>query len=351
MEHEVFAYINSKSILKKSSSGGAYTAIVDAIYSIIEDDSKDNNPVVFGATFDEEFNVIHKAAYNKQECEQFRGSKYVQSKLGSTIKEIEKYLKMGRVVLFTGTPCQIYSIKHYLNNRNIDCNNFYSVDIICHGTPNPKLWKEFKEWLEKKNKSKLKDFSFRYKDAKWKEYAAMAQFENGTKKVNTQDVRLFTALFFTHFIMKEACYNCKFANLDRVGDLTIGDFWGADKVMSTFLNDNRIDTSDGISLILVNSLKGKYLIDIINRISISENKGILKQCHSDKYIKYQNNLNKPISKPSNSKTFWKEFDEKGFEYIINKYGGYNANGKVKFYIKKIMNEIGAVSFVKKIINK
>ena len=339
-----FAYRNKENILNKSSSGGAFTAIVDAMYNI-----NDTKPIVFGVTFDEDLNVVYEAAYSKEECSKFRGSKYVRSSLGNTAELIEELLINNNVVLFTGIPCQVYSIKKRLSKKNLNLDNFYCVDLICHGTPNVKLWNEFKRWLEDKNKSKIKKFSFRYSNSKWKAYPCMAEFENGTRKINTQDVRIFTNLFFTHLGMNEMCYSCKFANMKRVGDLTIGDFWGINDAIPNFTRKHNLPDSHGISLILQNNIKGEKIMKAINETRYTDNKIILEECHTDKYLKHQHNLNKPIEKPIETENFRKDFNNKGFEYIISKYAGYNTKGKVIFTIKKILYNTGTMKYVNKFL--
>ena len=264
MTNKAFAFRNKKDIVNKSSSGGAFTAIVDILF----ENSKNEDIVVFGAAFDENFYVTHQEAKTKEQCAIFRGSKYVHSKLGDTATKIKQYLINGDTVLFSGTPCQVHAIREYLKKYNIDDTKLYCIDIICHGAPNQKLWIDFKKWLEDKNKSKLEEFSFRYSKAKWKDYACMARFRNKVKKINSHDVRLFTELFFTELIMSEKCYSCKFANMNRVGDITLGDFWGIKKVMPNLIKKNNIKDTVGISLVISNNQKGTNIINNIKNKKI-----------------------------------------------------------------------------------
>lgn len=321
-----YAFVNcNKNELNKSSSGGAFSAIVDALYRIEEDAF----PVVLGAAYDEAFRVVHKVAFTREACEKFCGSKYVQSDLQDSFQRVEKCLKDGKTVLFTGTPCQVYAIRSYLGRNKCVTEKFYAVDIICHGTPSPKVWNSYVKWLENRF-GKLEDFSFRYKKAGWRNYPCMAKFSSGKMLTNNLYTQLFTNLFFTHKVLRECCYKCKFSNLKRTGDLTIGDFWGIEDVMPEVLHEGTLKTENGISEILVNSEKGELVLCLMKKNNICI------ECNSDDYIKYQHNLNKPTERPFGTDIFWKEYEEFGFEYILKKYAGYNFKNRIKAVIRTVL---------------
>lgn len=320
---KVYAFRNRKDVLEKSSSGGAFTAIYEAIFS-----SFTGKVSVYGAVFDSAFKVVHQKARNIQECNKFRGSKYVQSDMSGIYPEIQKDLENGDTVLFSGTPCQIYSVKSFCKKKEINTEKLYLIDVICHGTVSPFVWEDFVLWLEKKYGSKLNEFQFRYKKSRWKSYPVMAHFENGKSLINTLDVRLYTELYLTALPLIEKCYCCRFANLDRQSDLSIGDFWGIQKVMPSF------PKGDGTSEILVNTEKGEHLMQIIKQ----QTDVLIEECHSDGYIKYQHNLCNPTSKPKAFDQFQKDYREKGFEYVLRVYGGNTAIGRLKHRIKKFCRE-------------
>ena len=252
----VYAFRNREEVERKSSSGGAFSAVVEAVFNMFGGES---NITVYGATFDDSLNVVHVAAKDIVSCNIFRGSKYIESNIIDCYSKIDEELRKGNVVLFSGTPCQVSAINNYLKHKAVNREKFYIVDILCHGTPSKSLWNDYKEWLEKKNRSKLVDFSFRYKSARWKLYPCMAEFEDGTVKINTQDVRLFTTLFFTGLAYRECCYHCRYANLNREGDITLGDFWGFENVMPVIAKQWNARACQGVSLVLVNSKKGERL--------------------------------------------------------------------------------------------
>lgn len=336
MKQKVFAFKNEKNILKYSSSGGAFWAICETLKNLVEEEGEF---ITYGAAYDSEMNVKHQRAITEQERRRFCGSKYIESDITSVYQQIEEDLLSNRTVLFTGVPCQVFAIKHYCKRKELPLDNLYLVDIICHGVPNRLIWNYYKEWLEKKEKSKLIDFQFRYKGSKWKQYPVRAEFENGKVLVNTHRSRLYTNLFFTALPLREACYHCKFANLERHSDLSIGDFWGIEKVMPKFPRNG------GVSEILVNTRKGESLIHKMKGTEMS--KFHLEECYSKSFLMYQHNLNKPTQKPHELEQFRKDIKSYSFDEILKKYAGNNIKGKVSHCIKKICGELGITPILKR----
>lgn len=330
MPISVYAFINNKDILFKSSSGGAFTAIAKTFFDL--------NPacshIVYGACFDKDFNVVHDAAYTLADCEKFRGSKYVRSTSAPVYEKIEKNLLANKYVLFSGTPCQVAALKKSLKNKNIDTAKLYTIDLICHGSPKPQIWTNYKNWLEKKYKSKICYVNFRHKDENNKSYCLKIKLKNGQVLINTLETSIFRRLFFRGFAFPDGCYKCPFANLNRLGDITLGDFWGIENIFPAFPAKN------GVSEILVNSEKGNILLTNLKN-SLTED-ALLKQCFSDDYIKYQNNLQKPANKPPNYKQFVEDYNKRGFEYVIKKYVGYNISGKIKYILRKFITKLKGV---------
>lgn len=286
-------------------------------------------------------NVIHQRARTEQERRKFCGSKYIESDMTSVYKNIEDDLLADCTVLFTGTPCQVFAVNHYCKRKGLPLDNLYLVDIICHGVPNISIWKSYKKWLEEKEKSKLVDFQFRYKGSRWKQYPVRAVFENGKVLVNTHRSRLYTTLFFTALPLREACYHCKFASLERPSDLSIGDFWGIENVMPNFPKDG------GVSEILVNTEKGESLIQSLKESLRGE--FYIEECHSKKFIEYQHNLNKPTEKPQQIEQFRKDFQTYSFDKILKLYAGNNIRGKILHCTKKLCGELGITPILKQLL--
>lgn len=319
---ESVAYIainNNEKELKNASSGGMFYIL--AKYVI------ENNGVVFGVTYDKELNVIHKYAETLEDCKQFCGSKYVRSDLKNTYKETEKFLKDGRVVLYTGTACQLSGLKSYLGK---EYDNLILCDILCHANPSPKVFKLYKENLEKKYSKKVKDIKFRSKENGWRNQTPIIVFNDNNK---IEENTFFNA-FVKEMINRQSCYSCMFASKSRITDFTIADFWGIEKVKPN------LDSTKGVSLLTVNSEKGKKLLNIFKN-----NTSILEKVDIDIASKYNHFNNVPVHK--NRDKFFKGIENGSINsdniiYTMNKY--------TRVYIvKKILRK--GKRIVKKILKK
>lgn len=330
MPIKVYAFRNKLSVTNKSSSGGAFSAIIETVTEMY---SKETKVVVYGALFDDINNVIHKAAYSLKECEQFRGSKYVKSSIKKEIyQNICKELSDGYAVIFSGTPCQVYALKSYLKRKNINTNTLLLIDLICHGTPNKDIWNDYLKWIENKYNSKVAKISFRDKSIKGKKYCMRIALKNGKVLINRLDTLIYLRLFLEGMILSKGCLRCPFAKLEREGDITLGDFWGVEQVMCDFPSDN------GVSEILVNTTKGMNIIDKIIEKSKTGNGSEIQECISNEYIEYQNNLKRPAAKPKNYDEFWSDYYSRGFDFVIKKYLNYGSIQKIKYYLKNHMFE-------------
>lgn len=279
----------------KSSSGGIFCLIAKEIIN--------RNGVVFGAAFDENFEVKHTYVENEKELKQFMGSKYTQSKIGNTYKDVKDFLDNGKYVLFTGTPCQIEGLKSYLRK---DYEKLYTQDIICHGVPSPKVWKKYLEYQKNRNKEEIKDISFRNKDHGWISYRMKILFNTKTySKDLGQDP--YMQAFLKNICLRESCYNCSFKKKNRVSDITLADYWGIDKVHPK-MNDNK-----GISLVLVNSNKG---IELFNNI---KEKISYKETDLDQAIKYNPALIESAKHCINEMEFINNIDNMEFDKVVKKY--------------------------------
>lgn len=314
----------NNNIRKTSTSGGVYTAISD--YSL------KNSGSVYGAKFDDNFNVIHSKATTHEGREKFKGSKYVQSDLKDIFKDIQYELNNGKDVLFTGTGCQAAGLKNFLNKTHTKSEKLIVNDIICHGTPSPLLWKDYLNFIQVDNK--LVDYSFRYKEKGWRGYNVKAQFENGKVEINTLRLKSFTVLFGSDMALRPSCYNCPFANIKRPSDIMIGDFWGIEKTIP------EIDDNKGISLVLISTPKGKAVYDKI--------RGELEDWESDIKACLQPNLIKPTKMPDKREEFWHDYFEKGFDFVAKKYGGINVQSIVKNNLRRILHSLGLLEHLKKL---
>lgn len=303
----------NESIRMDSTSGGAFTAISDYIL--------DNNGVIFGVSFDDNMHVVHQMAKTIRERDKFKGSKYVQSDLKNVYMEIKQLLKKDIYVLFTGTPCQTAGLSRYLSSSKTE--KLILCDIICHGTPSPLMWREHIKHLEMKMKQTIKEYKFRDKSIGWRGANVTIKFK-GKKIAKYSIAKTFTNLYFSHNIIRPACHNCKYTNLQRTSDITIADFWGIEKHMQDF------DDNKGVSLVFVNTEKGDQVFkNIIKDI-------IVKTSNTNECIQPQ--LKEPTKKSKLRNQFWDDYNLKGYAYVVKRYGGYNIKDKTKNYLRMLIKK-------------
>lgn len=291
-----------------SRSGGVFTAISD---KVLEDGG-----LVYGAAFSENLDVLHIRAENKTTRNQMRGSKYVQSKTDKEIyKEVEKDLKTGKKVLYSGTSCQVAALKAFLN-KNYE--NLITIDVVCHGVPSPKVYKDYLNFWEKRTKKKITSIDFRNK----KSYGWAGHIETiiaGKKRINSC---IWTTLFYQHNILRPSCYVCPYKGLAHPGDITIADYWGIDNALPGF-SDNK-----GVSLVLINTEKGRKYFDDASYMIDAVETNIEKSM--------QTPLKEPFKIPQNREEFWDDYKNFGFGFVVKKYAKNHRVWKVKYIIKKIL---------------
>ena len=239
-------YNKNEEIREKSSSGGIFSLAAEWII--------EQNGVVFGAAFDENFEVCHIAAENEEELSKLRGSKYVQSRLGDAYPKVQQYLENNRKVLFTGTGCQIAGLKKYLNK---DYENLYTGDVLCHGAPSPKIWKMYLEDKKKQYNEPIQKIEFRNKESGWKNFSVNIEFADNQRYCIKFYEDKFMQMFLCNIDLRPSCHNCRFKGFPRISDMTIGDGWGIENYMPD-MDDDR-----GTSVIVVNSLKGKQMLEAV----------------------------------------------------------------------------------------
>lgn len=314
-EPKAYACINNnETIRKQSSSGGIFTLIAEEILN--------QGGVVFGAKFNDNFDVVHSFVEKKNDLKLFRGSKYVQSQIGDCYIKTKEFLENDRYVLFTGTPCQIDGLYSYLQK---DYNKLYTQDIICHGVPSPMVWKKYKDYRKKIDKDIPKNIDFRNKDNGWKNSNLKIQYNetNSYKKDNTKD--MYMKAFLSNLSLRPSCYNCKCKNYNRKSDITLADFWGINYVLPK-MNDNK-----GTSLVIVNSEKGKWLFEKI--------KGKMKyeQVSIEEALKYNPSMVTSAKENPKRKEFFDMLSNSSFDRAVNKC--IPEENIIKKIIKKVLRKI------------
>lgn len=307
------AYTKDLNIRLKSSSGGLFTEIASYII--------DNGGIVFGAALNKNLFVEHISVETIEDLEKLRGSKYVQSTIGNTYKQAKDQLDKGRLVLFTGTPCQINGLYTYLRK---DYDNLITQDIICHGVPSPLVWKQYLKYIENKTGSKPTNISFRDKRNGWQSYSLVFSLENGGEYIESSKDSLFMKAFLSDLCLRPSCYNCKFKSKVRISDFTLADFWGINNVLPEF-NDN-----NGVSLILINSSKAHIILENI------KDRIVLKQVDLDAALRYNPSAYKSSKQPKKRHAFMKNIQSMPFDEIVRKY---TRRSKFKILLSKIKNKI------------
>lgn len=290
------AYNNDIETRMKSSSGGIFTLIAEEILK--------KGGIVFGAVLDESLNVVHKKVTNIAELEELRGSKYLQSDLKNTYREVRELLNNGMVVLFTGTPCQIAGLKTFLEK---EYENLYMQDLICHGVPSKKLWEKYISYREKNENSKIKKVFFRNKENKgWSNYQVLVEFEN-KKAFFDLSKDLYMQSFLKDIALRDSCYNCKFKKVNRDSDITIADFWGINKIAPE-MNDEK-----GVSLVIVNSKKGE---EILNNIKSNIT---MKEVDFFEAISNNKSMTQSVSCPDKRNEFFQDLERLELDELLKKY--------------------------------
>ncbi|AGF54980.1 coenzyme F420-reducing hydrogenase, beta subunit [Clostridium saccharoperbutylacetonicum N1-4(HMT)] len=310
-------------VVKKSTSGGAFTAIAESICK--------EEYVIFGAALNENVRVVHKYIADIKDIDLFRSSKYVQSDISKSLKDVKTFLDKGKKVIFTGTPCQIAGIKSFLRK---DYENLITIDLVCHGVPSPLVFEKYKEYMEKIHNSRIKHVNFRDKTKKWDEHNMTIKFENGAIYTKRGVDDAFEVGFYKHLYHRPSCHQCPFSRIPRVGDFTLGDLWGIDDIIPQ-INDKK-----GISLLLFNTKKSEAfvkeikerakLIEINLNDAVANNKNLIKCTEeSPNRIEFMNDMQ--IMKYSQLKEKYLKPRPLSFR-IVSKV----LNKKTKVKIKKML---------------
>lgn len=245
-ESVYIGYSNREEERKRSSSGGVFSLLAEKVLQ--------RDGLVFGAAFDDSFEVCHIGITNPEQLDALRRSKYVQSRIGETYQEAQNALEAGRMVLFSGTPCQIAGLKSFLGR---DYPTLYTIDLICHGAPSPRVWKKYKEELRAHYASPIRAISFRNKDTGWKEFSVCFEFENGEKYASQLWSDPYMRIFLENICLRHSCYNCTFKGQRYYSDLTLGDAWGIGKKYPLK------DDDKGTSAVVAHTSQGRTLLTLI----------------------------------------------------------------------------------------
>ncbi|MFI3279530.1 MAG: Coenzyme F420 hydrogenase/dehydrogenase, beta subunit C-terminal domain [Rikenellaceae bacterium] len=265
-----------------SSSGGVFSGLSEETIS--------KGGVVVAASFDKAWEVEHTVAQSIEECAKFRGSKYMQSRIGDNLLEIQRFLQQGRVVLFCGTPCQVAALKLFLGG---DTEGLTTVDFVCHGTPSPKVWRGYLDHITE-DKASISAINFRDKSRGWKEYRFTLTAKDQSINQKASD-NIFMRGFFQDLLLRPSCHHCPTRGLSSGSDITLGDFWGVERVARSF------DDKGGVSLVLLNSQRGVEAIERVENIESFE-------AHYPTVVKYNPSIVRSAAVPTARAQFFENVD-------------------------------------------
>lgn len=298
----------SDDIRMKSSSGGAFTAIAENIIS--------KGGIVFGAMYDDKWNVVHGVVDNKEDIAKLRGSKYVQSYIGDTFVQVKKALQGGRLVLFSGTSCQVLGLKLYLRK---EYENLLTIDIICHGTPSPSVWRDYLNRIEirpkgavgrnsvllsLKEKPVITGISFRDKSTSWQKYGFVLLGKSASKAdrntvlsssnavllYEPASQNLYTRSFIDNYTLRPSCYNCPAKGGKSKSDITLADCWGVWKYHKDIYDDK------GVSAVIVNTPPG---LEAVKQADMS-----LTEIKFSEVYEFNKSYSESVSHPRFYALFW-----------------------------------------------
>lgn len=301
--------LKDKDKLYMSSSGGAFMAVSDAFLA--------SGDAVVSAVYNYETNQNEFVLYTtKEDRDKACGSKYMQSKPGRIYRIAEEWLKDNpdKKLLFVGMGCQADGFRKFAEMKAIR-ERVCVVDIICHGSPSPKLWREYAESLGKR-KGKITYLTFKDKRNGWKFPTAFVVAAGHEVLISD-----YVEIFYNRCALRPSCHECPYATTERKVDITIGDYWGIDKVMPDFYSP------EGNSLVIVHTEKGQELFEKIK--SDVE----LRESNTHDYL--QPNLIRPTEKSPKREEFWRDYQRKGILFVLKKYTCASLMSKILHKVKNL----------------
>lgn len=252
-EQEVYAAAAEDADRAQSASGGMFASLAQAV---IEDGG-----AVYGCALEYEDNQLwprHVCVTEIRDLIRLKGSKYVQSDLENTYPDVRRRLDAGQTVLFSGTPCQVAGLKGYLPR---DYENLFTIDLVCHGVPSGKMFRDYIAFEEQQLGAKITSFRFRDKSTGWKLHGAMT-LDSGETVYFEPEESSYYQMFLNSYTYRENCYQCPYASHHRPGDVTIGDYWCIELVHPELLakNGGPLEHEKGVSCLIVNGEKGRMLL-------------------------------------------------------------------------------------------
>lgn len=315
---------------RKSSSGGIFPALCKVVL--------DKGGICFGAAFNNSFGVQHVKVDSINDIYKIVGSKYLESTIGTVYREVKKELDKERLVLFSGTPCQLSGLTTYLGK---DYNNLLKIDLFCYGIPSPKVWEKWLEFIS--NGRRVEKVNFRDKTYGWDNYALCVEFSDKSSYCKTKKEDLYIATFSKGSYIRESCYSCTLKAFPRCSDLTLGDF---QELKYLFPHEN---PKEGWSMIKISTEKGKKYFDIVKD-------NLFWTCvDAERMNAVHPELGKPSIEHPNRKVINLKINEIPIYDLLNRYATPTLKMKLDYkkvickeFIKNILKNIGLYTVLKRL---
>ena len=315
-KHITTAYVakhKNDAVRMNSRSGGVFVAASDWIL--------EQGGSVYGCILDKTLYARHVRAVSKAERDAMCKSKYVQSDMRGVIPQIIDDLKNDRYVLFSGTGCQVGGVIEALSAKKIDTQKLYTLDIVCHGCASPRIFEDYIQYIETKENAKVEAFDFRDKtQCGWDGHIETYTI-NGKKHAGVA----YREIFHTDLCLRPSCYECRYACVERISDLTIADAWGIKTAKPDF-NDNK-----GTSMFLVQNAKGEELLQAIKAACEVQELPLAAMM--------QPNLQRPSKAKGDRAAFWQTYQNGGIEKIVEIYGHYPWKKRIKAAVKSKVRQL------------
>ena len=308
LQESYAAWLKNRQKRVSSQSGGMSAALAEQVIAV--------GGTAYGAIIDDDFVVRHRGCSTLEACNRLRGSKYVQSDINTAFVDVKRDVEAGKKVLFVGTPCQVAGLRKFMQHP---CDNLLLVDLICFGVPSSTIWRDFLDSMQRRHPDeRLEQVWFRDPQFGW--HGSKANFKFDGKWYPNEE---YNDLFYEGIAFRQNCYACKFDNLERPGDLTIGDCWFIENI------DKNLADEAGISLVLVNNAHGKQWWDALDNVQ-------KRQVDISKLM--QPCLCHPALRPDATDAFWRDYPEHDIDWMIKQYV-YHGQGKLEVKFRQEVSQI------------
>ena len=307
-----YAVKNSDEIRRVSSSGGVFRALAEQTF--IE------SGVVCAAAMDKNFHIYHTFASNPEELRPMCGTYYVQSDLRDSYSKVEEYLQNGVKVLFIGTPCQVAGLRRFLGRSY---SNLLTCDILCHSVASPRSFADYVRFVEHHTRGRVVNFSLRDKSRGWGSGSTRIDYADGTSLYDSYWASIWAIAYPRHLITRPSCHNCPFCCGERVGDISIGDFWGVERTMP------QCYSTEGVSLVLVSTESGRLLWEAVQADMFADESSLA--------VAMQPVLMHHSSPDVRREAFWADYHRGGFDAVVRKYWHYTPLLAVRQRVKLLLH--------------